>query len=162
MKSVSPGRAVRARCRVLGRANSTAIGAPCVLASHPPSAPRSTSVILRRAPGSGGAPALALAPSDQRVRQRSKYEQDDGAAERDRHDLRRAVQSVLVRCRCCRRRLVQLGILRGRLIRQAVDMVPQLVSAEADRAEEQHDQDEVCDSTHDWTVALARYGAAPW
>src|SRR5258707_11986404 len=50
MKSVSPGRAVRARCRVLGRANSSAIGAPCVLASHPPIAPRSTSVILRRAP----------------------------------------------------------------------------------------------------------------
>src|SRR5690348_8052311 len=35
MKTESPGRAARARCRVLSRADSAAIGAPCVLASHP-------------------------------------------------------------------------------------------------------------------------------
>src|SRR6266699_3057745 len=34
-----------ARCRVLGRVNSAAIAAPCVLASHPPIAPSQRVVI---------------------------------------------------------------------------------------------------------------------
>jgi hypothetical protein len=35
-----------ARCRVLSRADSLAIGTPCVLASHSPIAPGQTNVIL--------------------------------------------------------------------------------------------------------------------
>ena len=40
-----PERAGHARCRVLGRPDSAAIEAPCVLASHAPIAPRQRVVI---------------------------------------------------------------------------------------------------------------------
>lgn len=48
MKPCAAVPAWAARCSVLGRPNTSGIGAPCVLASHSPRPPRRRTVILKR------------------------------------------------------------------------------------------------------------------
>jgi len=61
---IHPTRAVHSRCRVLGRVDSAAIDAPCVLASHAPIAPRQRVVIQ----------VEVLKAADARVRRFSRAE----------------------------------------------------------------------------------------
>ena len=68
--------------------------------------------------------------------------------------------SVAVVGRAPRRRAdrghVELGVLRGRLVRQVVDAVPDQIRAESGRAQEDGDQEEIEHPPHSFNLA------APW
>src|SRR5207302_9096461 len=108
MKSVSLGRAGRARCGVLSRTDSAAIGAPCVLTFAPVHHTRSTSVILVRALRGGASVAVA-----------------EAAHRLDRHLVCRVRRELLAQVAD-----VELHLVRRDAIRVAPDELEQLVAAQ--------------------------------